>query len=87
MPTLPKLDHRADRLRDRLLRGPDSVAARWLRPPVSADGWRIDVANMTGRQGAIDLAHRVAADMRATMRDVEAETGAQLWLMAEHYLE
>ena len=84
VPTLPKLDHRADQLRDRLLRGPGSVTARWLRPPVSADGWRIDVANMTGRRGAVDLAHRVAADMRATMRDVEAETGAQLWLVAEH---
>ena len=76
VPTLPKLDHCADQLRDRLLRGPGSVTARWLRPPVSADGWRIDVANMTGRRGAVDLAHRVAADMRATMRDVEAETEA-----------
>ena len=28
VPTLPKLDHCADQLRDRLLRGPGSVTAR-----------------------------------------------------------
>lgn len=84
VPSLPKLDHRSTELRRRLLRGPGSVTARWLEPPVSADGWRTDVANMTGRLGQVDLAHQVAQDMRTTMRQVEGSTGRELWLVAEH---
>lgn len=84
VPSLPRLDHRSSELRARLLRGPDSVTAHWLQPPYSADGWRTDVANMTGRRGMVDLAHQVAADMRATMRQVEQATGRRLWLVAEH---
>ncbi|VEG26609.1 alpha-amylase family glycosyl hydrolase [Actinomyces howellii] len=84
VPSLPKLDHRSPELRERLVRGPSSVTARWLAPPVSADGWRTDVANMTGRHGQVDLAHEVAADMRATMDQVEQDTGRRLWLVAEH---
>lgn len=84
VPSLPKLDHRSEELRDRLLRGADSVTGRWLLPPVSADGWRTDVANMTGRHGQVDLAHQVAQDMRETMAAIEQSTGADLWLVAEH---
>jgi len=82
--SMPKLDHRSEAMRDRLLRGPDSVTAHWLMPPYNADGWRTDVANMTGRSGMVDLAHQAAADMRTTMRRVGADTGRSLWLVAEH---
>lgn len=82
--SLPDLDHRSQALRERLLLGPASVTARWLLPPVEADGWRVDVANMTGRQAMVDLSHQVAADMRSTMREVEATTGRPHWLVAEH---
>lgn len=34
--------------------------------------------------GLADLAHQAAADMRATMRQVQASTGRELWLVAEH---
>ncbi len=78
--TLPKLDWRSEALRERFLRGPDSVVGRWLRPPADLDGWRIDVANMTGRFGAIDLAHEVAHEIRATMAEVRPDS----WLVAEH---
>ena len=33
---------------------------KWLRPPYDLDGWRIDVANMTGRYRGDDLSHEVA---------------------------
>ncbi|SDN55689.1 alpha-glucosidase [Actinomyces ruminicola] len=82
--SMPKLDHRSDMMRDRLLRGPASITAHWLLPPYDADGWRTDVANMTGRSGMVDLAHQAARDMRTTMRQIEADTGRQLWLVAEH---
>ena len=55
---LPKLDHRSVELARRLYDGPDSVVAHWLREGL--DGWRVDVANMTGRLAAEDLAHQVA---------------------------
>ncbi|GIG27505.1 glycoside hydrolase family 13 protein [Cellulomonas marina] len=75
VPSLPKLDHRAPALRRALYEGPGSVVDRWLR--AGLDGWRIDVANMTGRLGATDLAHDVARAVRGTM-------APDRWLLAEH---
>ncbi len=80
VPSLPKLDHADAELRRRFYQGPESVVARWLRGPVALDGWRIDVANMTGRLGSADLAHDVARAIRATV----AEQNPQAWLLAEH---
>lgn len=77
--SLPKLDHRDPGLRRRLYEGPDSVVARWLGPH-GLDGWRIDVANMTGRLGATDLNHLVATTLRATM----AAANPDALLLAEH---
>ena len=76
--SLPKLDHSSVELARRLYDGPDSVVARWLREGL--DGWRVDVANMTGRLGADDLAHQVARTVRRTIADVRADG----WLLAEH---
>ncbi len=84
VPSLPKLDHSAPALRDALYRGKDSVVGRWLHDPVALDGWRIDVANMTGRHADTDDAHQVARDLRATMAEAEAATGRHSWLLAEH---
>lgn len=78
--TLPKFDHRSPELRRRLYEGPDSVAARWLRPPFDLDGWRIDVANMTGRFGEVDLTREVARTVRRTVRQVKPDA----YLLAEH---
>lgn len=84
VPSLPKLDLRSEELRRRLTRGPGSVVGRFVSAPFEADGWRIDVANMTGRHGAVDLTHDVAREIRATLRDVAEETGRETWLVAEH---
>ncbi len=80
VPSLPKLDHTSPVLRELLTGGPDSVVRRWLRPPYALDGWRIDVANMTGRYAGTDVGHEVARDVRRAM---DAEGGAT-WLLAEH---
>ena len=69
---LPIFDHRSAELRRRLYDGPESVVARWMGPH-GVDGWRIDVANMTGRHGAVDQAHEVATTIRRTMTAVNAE--------------
>lgn len=79
--SLPKLDHRSAELRRRLLEGPDSVVGRWLRAPFELDGWRVDVANMTGRHGAVDLAHAVARAMRETLAQVRPDAV----LVGEHF--
>jgi alpha-glucosidase len=80
VPTLPKLNYRGQGLLERMALGEDSVTARWMRPPMSLDGWRIDVANMTGRYGRDDFAHTVARAMRSTMARINPESA----LIAEH---
>ncbi|GGI03791.1 alpha-amylase family glycosyl hydrolase [Egicoccus halophilus] len=81
VPTLPKFDHRSQALRAQLYDGPGSVAARWLAPPFSLDGWRVDAANVAGRSGAIDLTAEVQATLLRTMREVRGEDA---YLLAEH---
>ena len=71
VPSLPKLDLRNPELRRRLIDGPESIAARWLRPPFDLDGWRVDVANMAGRLGDIDVNRDAAVTMRATLAEIK----------------
>jgi alpha-glucosidase len=78
--SLPKLNLASEELRKRLIEGPDSVVGKWLSPPYSLDGWRIDVANMTGRFGADELNNDVARTIRTTMADVAPAS----LLIAEH---
>lgn len=82
--SLPKLDLRSEALRDRLTRGPGSVVGRYLDAPIEADGWRIDVANMTGRHRDVDVTHEVAREIRGTLREAQERTGRETWLIAEH---
>ncbi|MGA1075086.1 MAG: alpha-amylase family glycosyl hydrolase [Ilumatobacteraceae bacterium] len=79
--SLPKLDHRAAELAERLHDGPSSAMGRWLAPPFGLDGWRVDVANMTGRLGAVDVN---AAVQRVARRTVDDAGG---WLVAEHFFD
>ena len=78
--SLPKLDHRSDDLRRRFYDGATSVAARYLHEPFELDGWRVDCANTTARQGTIDDNCDVAHAMRATMGAIDDDR----WLVAEH---
>lgn len=78
--TLPKLNHADEDLRRVMIEGPDSVVGRWLRPPYDVDGWRIDVANMTGRLGDIDVNHETARIIRATAAAQREET----FVIGEH---
>lgn len=75
--TLPKLNWRSAELRRRFFAGPDSVTARWLD---DFDGWRVDVANMTGRRGADDHTREVARLMRAAVDQARPDA----MLVAEH---
>jgi len=73
-PTLPKFNWASEELRRRFISGPDSIVAKWLKPPYSTDGWRIDVANMTGRLGDVDLNAEVRQLLRETMLEINPDT-------------
>ncbi len=75
---LPKLDYDSTALRARMYGREGSIVRRYLAPPFNVDGWRIDVANMTGRHGAQNLTHEVAREIREAMRETT-------WLVAEHF--
>jgi alpha-glucosidase len=81
--SLPKLDHGSDELRRRLYDGPDSTVARYLERPFDLAGWRIDVANMTGRLGLVDHNAMVRTATRATLDAIDP----QKWLVAEHFFD
>ena len=77
---LPKFNMASGPLREIMFGTGDSVVARWLRPPYELDGWRIDVANMTGRTGPHDDNTAVARQIRATIDQVHPGSV----LIAEH---
>ncbi|MEM9651743.1 MAG: glycoside hydrolase family 13 protein [Actinomycetota bacterium] len=87
--TLPKLDHSSAELRRRYYDGPDSVFGRYLQAPFHMAGWRIDVANMTGRLGMIDRNQEVARTARATTDTVDLIDPARddKWLVGEHFFD
>ncbi|WP_243695288.1 glycoside hydrolase family 13 protein [Agromyces protaetiae] len=74
VPSLPKFDWSSQELRRRFIEGTDSVVARYLNEPFGLDGWRIDVANMTGRLGGTDLNAEVRQTIRRTMLGVKPDT-------------
>ncbi|MDR0283404.1 MAG: glycoside hydrolase family 13 protein [Propionibacteriaceae bacterium] len=81
VPSLPKLNWGSAELWGRMVTGPESVVARYLAEPFGLDGWRVDVAHMTGRFAADDYHNAVARAMRAT---VDACGGL---LVAEHFYD
>ncbi|WP_243229773.1 glycoside hydrolase family 13 protein [Microbacterium sp. CIAB417] len=72
--TLPKFNWASPELREAFVSGEDSIVAKWLKPPYNADGWRIDVANMTGRLGDVDLNAEVRQLLRETMLRINPDT-------------
>lgn len=74
--TLPKLDYENSRkLWDTIF----AVAEKWLSPPYSIDGWRLDVAADLGH--SLDLNHRFWKEFRQHVKAVNP----QAIIIAEHY--
>jgi alpha-glucosidase len=80
---LPKLNYRSNELRNRIYAGQGAVFRRWLRPPFSADGWRVDVANMLGRQGTTQMGEEVSRGIRQAVK----ETQPKAYLMGENFFD
>ncbi len=72
--SLPKFNWNSSVLRQRFIEGSRSVVAKWLKKPYGLDGWRIDVANMTGRIRDEDMYLEVSQVIRKTMVDVNPNT-------------
>jgi alpha-glucosidase len=78
--SLPKLNYSSPLLQEKMYAGADSIVKKWLKPPFSNDGWRIDVGNMTGRHGAQDLNQQVTRGIRNAMDEANPDA----WLVAEN---
>jgi alpha-glucosidase len=80
---LPKLNYRSRALRKVMYAGRGSVFRRWLRPPYSIDGWRLDVANMLGRQGVNQLGLEVGRGIRQAVK----HENPQAYILGENFFD
>ena len=80
---LPVLDFGHPGVRDYFLDGIDSIVRRWLRPPYSVDGWRIDVAHMMGEGTGARHNARVLRALRRAAR----EESPRAYIVGEHFGE
>jgi alpha-glucosidase len=78
--SLPKLNYASAELRERVYSGNGSAVRRWLEPPYGLAGWRIDVANMTGRRGDVDVLAEVASGTLAAVTSARPDA----LVVAEH---
>ena len=78
--SLPKLNYSSKALRKAVYEGKNSIVKKWISPKFGMAGWRIDVGNMTGVQGAENHHVEVMQGIRKAMREVDPET----WLVAEN---
>jgi alpha-glucosidase len=81
--SLIKLNYRSQKLRDAVYRNPDSVLRRWLKEPYRIDSWRLDVQNMQGRQGEVQLGNKVGRELR---RAVKADN-PEIYIIGEHWYD
>jgi alpha-glucosidase len=78
--SLPKLNYDSAPLRHRVFEDGDGVVRKWITGDSPLDGWRVDVANMTGRYRGQDLNRDIARQMRAAMD----ESAPDALLVGEH---
>lgn len=78
--SLPKLNYASKALRKAVYEGKNSIVKKWISPKFGIAGWRIDVGNMTGIQGAENHHVEVMRGIRNAMQEVNPDT----WLVAEN---
>lgn len=80
---MPKLNYASQTLRSEMIEGEDSVFAYWLKPPFAADGWRVDVGNMLGRQDEQQINLELLHAIRVAVKRVSSDA----YLMGENFFE
>ena len=78
--SLPKLNYASKALRKAVYEGNNSIVKKWISPKFGMAGWRIDVGNMTGVQGAENHHVEVMQGIRQAMQEVNPDS----WLVAEN---
>ena len=78
--SLPKFNYSSKALRRAVYEGKNSIVKKWISPKFGMAGWRIDVGNMTGVQGAENHHAEVMQGIRKAMQEVDPDT----WLVAEN---
>ena len=78
--SLPKFNYSSKALRKAVYEGKNSIVKKWISPKFGMAGWRIDVGNMTGVQGAENHHVEVMQGIRKAMADVDPDS----WLVAEN---
>jgi alpha-glucosidase len=78
--SLPKFNYSSKALRKAVYEGKNSIVKKWISPKFGMAGWRIDVGNMTGVQGAENHHVEVMQGIRKAMQEVDPDT----WLVAEN---
>jgi alpha-glucosidase len=72
--SLPKFNWKSKELRKLFISGEKSIVARWIKKPFNMDGWRIDVANMTGRIREEDMYLEISELIRSSMQSINPNT-------------
>lgn len=80
---MPKLNYGSSALRREMIESEDSIFAYWLKPPFSADGWRVDVGNMLGRHDDHQINLELLRSIRAAVKRISPEA----YLMGENFFE
>ncbi len=78
--SLPKLNYGSKELRKEMYEAPDSIIRKWLSPKYGMAGWRVDVGNMTGKYGDIDIHDEVMIGIRKAVEEAKPDA----WLVAEN---
>ena len=81
--SLPKFNYQSQALRDYMWRAPDSIMRRWLQPPYSIDGWRVDVANMLGQYRET----RLNAELSRELRTATKAENPEAYLLGENFFD
>jgi alpha-glucosidase len=81
--SLPKLNYNSVELRRRMYGNADGILRKWLVGGFSADGWRVDVANMLGRQGETQIGDEVSQEIRAAVKG----TRPNAYLLGENFFD
>ncbi len=79
--TLPQLNYNSQELRNRIYRDEGSAMQKYLLPPFTQDGWRLDVSPELGRAGRDQMTKEVWREVRKSLKAIRKD----LYLVGEDW--